>query len=497
MARYFVTYCITTKPIANPFGHSCFIISKQDTGSDRINVVDIWGYYGPTATGNDGYWRRLKKKLGLDINLTGSHGLLVREESRHFDQGVGLQGLTHELTEDAFNALNARCQQVYDDERQAIKEAAQALELKPITDKGAYRLYQYEHYSPEIFEWEQQQALAENRPCRLKPFELRIGLDYPSIELTNPAAMLPISMNSATTCKTGCTEILKEFVPQAFIDNITNHQTSLSMPRNVVKLSPIILRSDGELLTHISKRTGEKQYFRDFYQGNSTLFWAFPPKRASIKAEDASPENVLPDNEFELDAKKQIKKLIQLKWLVESDSLIDDHNRKALLGVINDALDPFAKSDQAYSKQLDSAGFKSWLAYDSWARWGTHLLGLPADEWEHVIYCKTQYAKATLNAIYMSIVERSYMTEAEPEASVLQLSIASQKKACQIMGRTYVVDDWQLDEQQAPVRKATTQIKEGSQLAPSLTFFKPESGQDEESAAPQQSAPATHSSLAF
>src|SRR5690349_653229 len=120
MAIYTVTLCLMDQDTgANPFWHTCFLLSRLDEGSKKLEVVDNYGFYGLPSTNKTSLLRKLKIKLGLDVDLNGNHGMLRHEEVRFMDLGCGLHGVTFELTEAKFNELQARCKKMVADQEQA------------------------------------------------------------------------------------------------------------------------------------------------------------------------------------------------------------------------------------------------------------------------------------------------------------------------------------------------------------------------------------------
>jgi len=271
--KYLITYCSMDHSIAsNPFWHSCILLS-QCSEHTKIEVVDNWGFYGLPATTRNTWLSSLKIKAGLDINMTGNHGMLKHEDLRFMDLGYGLRGVTFEVTQEQFTKLQERCRQVAANQSEAIEEIAQFLHLEA-KPKEQQRIYSYEHHSPTIFSIEKMKARNEGRPPRLEPFEIK-----PTLTLGGPA------INQSLNCKTRVVSLLTDILSAEQINRITENGKHPSLPRYSGRLEHIYLHSSGPVREH-KKSSGETVYYRDLADEGVHLHWTLPPQEIETLSDD-------------------------------------------------------------------------------------------------------------------------------------------------------------------------------------------------------------------
>src|SRR5205814_2328373 len=123
MPIHTVTFCtMDSEAGANPFWHSCILLSRFNESNKKLEVVDNWGFYGLPSTAQKSLIRSLKVKIGLDVDLAENHGMLRHEETRYLDLGCGLRGMTFELTEEKFHELQAKALKMVQEQEQAIND---------------------------------------------------------------------------------------------------------------------------------------------------------------------------------------------------------------------------------------------------------------------------------------------------------------------------------------------------------------------------------------
>ncbi len=88
--KYFVTFGAQDSDAdGNPLWHSFLLLSQQKDGADQLEVYDHWGFYGLPSTDGEGIKKSIKKKLLMDTNVYGNHGMLIHEKLRFLDLGRG------------------------------------------------------------------------------------------------------------------------------------------------------------------------------------------------------------------------------------------------------------------------------------------------------------------------------------------------------------------------------------------------------------------------
>lgn len=266
--KFYVTYCVMdTDAGANPFGHACLILSKQDVEKGPIEAVDSFGYYGQPSSTTNPLIRVLKRLAGFTINLQDSHGMLKQELMRYLD-GDGLKGISFEVeSEEKIEAIRTACRMRMQQEQETIQELNEYLasQNKPLNAHTRYVA-------------ELELAKAQSREPRLKKFHI-------TLNLTPQLGTTPIDADSSDSysCKHSALDILRE---NGVIDERTYHlilssKAKQAFPRfSELYLSPIRLISTGPLLTHHSLRTNINYYYRSWSEDDTVLsnhlFWATP-----------------------------------------------------------------------------------------------------------------------------------------------------------------------------------------------------------------------------
>lgn len=450
--KYTVTFCAFDHTVeGNPFWHGSFFLSKLDESSRLMEVVDTWGFYGVTSTGDKNTWLgQLKTKFALDVDFQGNHGMLTHEEVRFMDRGHGLHGYTFEVTLEQFDALQKRCAAAVADQDAAIKEVVGSQNLK--VDGRKTRVYPEEAFSKQIYEMEQLKAKAEGRPSRLKPFDFQIsmGLWGPSLDKSN-------------TCKTRAISLLDGILTEEQLAPFKK----TALPRFINGLEPIYLHSTGPLRTH-TKASGQEVFFRDKNDKDVKLYWSVPPQR--FDALTAHTQNLFTlDEEYRQEVKSLVSKLQRLEWLVRNATLPTKYQdyKEELIERIIDCYKAFAIIEP-----------KSAPKTEGWQGFALSIFALPRSKDEEKLQNKINRAKMLLNTLYTAIVddwkiddkypsESSLANDGENEASkeivsenaddtedenynwleaiVSYLLLEDKKRMCQIIGRSYMEHEEELE----------------------------------------------------
>ena len=87
MSKHIVTYCVMdTDAEANPFGHACLLLSRQEDELKPVEVVNAAGFYSSRSSTVNPIYRFIKFILGFAIDLQDSSGMLREEEIRYLDK---------------------------------------------------------------------------------------------------------------------------------------------------------------------------------------------------------------------------------------------------------------------------------------------------------------------------------------------------------------------------------------------------------------------------
>lgn len=441
--KYAVTFCSTdTRVGSNPFWHSCILLSKMNEDLKKLEVVDNWGFYGLPASDKSASWtRNLKLKLGLDVDLNGNHGMLRHEETRFLDRGMGLHGVTFELSEEQFKLLEKNCKDMEAQQQAAIIENAEFLKI-PAKAKENTRIYAYEDYSALIYAMEKAKAAAEGRPSRLKPFEFRASLG-----LFGP------SLKESHTCKSQMINLLATVLSDKQIARLTEKGKHPTIPRLSGDVEEFFLHSTGTLSVH-EKASGETAYFRDDLSDKVRLFWTLPPQKYESLSDETERLFKLDEEHCE-SLKKLVSHLQRAEWAVRNAVVGEQYKKykEDLLALIIQSYEQFAiiapKEDTTKTSGL--FGF------------ALSLLALPRSKDQSDLLAKIKQGNYLLNALYMAMVDGWEFTEepidgpASAKDSVISsddaskdgldsdlvavaslFSIKSKKAVCAALGRSYV-----------------------------------------------------------
>lgn len=265
--RFFVTYAAADNEVGgNPFWHACVMVSYWPGPGHPVQVLNNVGFYGRRTTTPPSWFRSLKIKLGLDVDLWGNHGLLKSEELRFYDMGYGLWGKTFEISLEQFLDIKKYCVDKIKDQEAALTEAAERLGIEN-NDANSLKLY----------EEEIRHRTEKGLKPRLSPFEFALGVDKHFRSGSS-------TLNPSQTCKTQALEVLRHaFIDEREIKTLAGDGSYLTVPKHSGPLERLILHSTGPRKTHESKRTGEVYFFREYGSmakdtGEKTQHcWTLPP----------------------------------------------------------------------------------------------------------------------------------------------------------------------------------------------------------------------------
>lgn len=440
MTLYTVTYCTMDQDVgANPFWHTCILLSKLDSETKKLEVLENWGFYGLPTTMGTSIIRNLKISLGLDVDLFGNHGMLRHEEMRHLDAGSGLHGVTFELTEEKFKALQAKCKKFHDDQYRAIHGVTSNINLNGKPD-GKYRIYAQEQHSRQIFDLVKAAAKENGKQPELKPFELFGG----------------------NTCKTVAIDLLRGIVTPQQIKRITGMAGSVS--RFSGTQETIFLHSTGPTRQHV-KKSGDVLHYRKVNDEGVRLYWSLPPQEFELinaKTEKLFKEH--PEHAYE--AKTVISKLQKLEWQVMNASVPAHYAlvKEQLLKEIRSSYEAFSHIEHTRYVPHES----------TWTNTGLSLLGLPRNQQEAQILQHINQGKGLLNSIYFAIVDNAWLPKRVDstmidENKVDAVAVANyfkdsdQEKICKVLGRSYAAK-WSSEEDSSSLSE-TEEEQAGPQLA--------------------------------
>ncbi|MCC5791354.1 MAG: hypothetical protein JJT82_01920 [Legionellaceae bacterium] len=427
--KFLVTYTAIDSEYANPLWHSFLMFSTAKEGK-KIKVVDHFGFYAVPSSNRNSWLNWLSSRIGLDIDLQGNHGVLRTEELRFLDMGAALHGVTFELTEEKFQHLREQCQRLKREEQDAIDEVVLTQKIKP---GEKTRMYPYEAYSRLIFEQEKIKAAQNNRPPRLKPFEINLSLTF-----WGP------TLNQSHTCKTQILSLLESVLSAEQINRLTEQGKHRALPKYSGPMESIYLHSSGPLHAH-QKSSGKTVYYRDWAdQDEVELHWTLPPQEIEALSEDTIQRfTISPD--YCQDIKEVIHKLQRLEWLFINAQLPAQYTSyQAYL------IEHIRKLYQAFSipePSENSAPLHGWQAY------AFSLFGWPKTKQEQQCLQQINRAKQLFNSLYMAIVDHWQIEDGYPcdiantthaesdtnplEAIATYLSLSEQQQLCLIIGRRY------------------------------------------------------------
>ncbi len=306
---------------SGPNWHACLLLSQLDAVSQKLEVVDTWGYYGMPATESpDSMTRKIKKKISLDVSFLGNHGKFRHEETRYLDRGHGLHGHTYELNKDQYDKLVAHLRQIESDENAAIEEAATALNL---TAADKFRIYRYEAESKKIFQYEKKQAEAQDRVSRLRAFEIRPGLQF---------NWSPVHFRRAKTCKSRAVEALSVVLNSEQIQALTAQ--SPAIPRLSGKTEEILLHSEGNLQEH-KKKSGQILHYREPISKEGTrVFWSVPPQLIDGLSTESTEPFMLNNDQCPI-IKSVVGQLQQIHWVLQDATFSRENEAEELINRLN------------------------------------------------------------------------------------------------------------------------------------------------------------------
>lgn len=423
---YFVTYAFMDGELgANPFRHAFLLLSRLEEGQDKIEVVENWGFYGVPSTMSPSTVETIKKKIGLDIDLTGNHGILRHEEMRYLDQGKGLKGKSFELSKEQFESLQRRCKTMEQGQYAAIQEVTTGFK-----GKQPYRHYPQESLSKHIYAIEKAKAEEEKREPRLSPFEIRYSLFS--------------CLNRSYTCKSLTMKLLDGILSKEQLAGLSKHGWNQAIPRYSGPMESIFLHSVGPLKPY-TKRSGETVYNRDDKNPETKLYWTIPPQEVDFLNESTKAQFSLPADYID-EAKSAVKRLQALEWLFYN-APIDSKYKIYTDGIVE-------KIKSLYSAFSDSHTDKTAAKATGVEAYFLRLLHLPSNHSEQGIAQRVKAARYFFNALYMTMVdderiddsipceldiEESYDGKYNPlESLACHLPQKFQKQLCRVIGRTYV-----------------------------------------------------------
>lgn len=251
--KFYATYCVMDMDAgANPFGHSCLIISRQENENGPTKVLDAVGHYSQPSTTTNPVVKVGKHILGFPIDLQEGHGVLIQESMRYLN-GNGLKGISFELTHEQFDNLIKSYTKAMQDEQEAIEQFNIKLANLGSPVNGFTR-----HLAAK----EEAETLA--RPPRLKPFHVEMDLTLDS--------------RTSYNCKHRALDFLQEqnIIDDAIRAKILSNKTEHAFPRfSRLRLTPIRLISTGEPERCESKSKKGQVYHNHVWTKNR-MYWATP-----------------------------------------------------------------------------------------------------------------------------------------------------------------------------------------------------------------------------
>lgn len=418
--KYTVTFCsMDTQLESNWLWHSCILLSKLDESLQKLEVVDSWGFYGVPSTDHpESWWKKLKSSVRVDVDFIGNHGKWRHEETRYLDRGVGLHGKTFELTSEQFDSFTRYMNDLAEQEEEAIKEAADFLKLTP---QSSVRSYPYESFSSVIYSIEQARARVENRPSRLKPFELRVGLDY-----WGP------HVRDAHTCKSTVIKALNAVLSVEQIHSLTENGQHPTVPRYSGPNEIFYLHSTGPMHAHV-KKSGQKVSYRNkIGEEGVRVFWTIPPQLCEVLSAETASLFFLETRHVK-EAKEVVSCLQQLEWLLHNAPVAAEQQalKQALIHSVVQCYAQFAVIEKRPQPSKEKMGGWSFFPF---------TLFQPE---QSPLKLKIKAAHALLDAIYHAIEESRQADESStlyPLAPTQVLAFFKeddQRKICRLLKRAY------------------------------------------------------------
>jgi|GEM_PF-5819262 len=304
--KYAVSYCLIDHRVGGHLmWHSCILLSQLDEELNAWRVMDTWGFYGLPTSQRDGLIVRIFKLVtGLHVDLQGNHGVLCPEKLHLLDRGHGLQGLSFELDLAQYRQLADKCRRRFNEQEDAIREAAADLELVPAT---TFKRYPFERDSRAIFDWEK----AHHSPPRLPDYTLNVA----------PGFFGP-DLSGSHTCKTQALALLNGILTPAQLDRISFY--SQVIPRLGWSLDSIYLYTSGGTPSQHRRASGKVVSWRD----GSNLFWTIPPLETDTPALQR--------------AKDAVSKLQQMEWLFR-DAVLPAENEEERTTLIDQIIKMYSR----------------------------------------------------------------------------------------------------------------------------------------------------------
>ncbi len=280
--KYIISYLtMDTQVGSNIIWHAALGLSICRGPDQPFEMIDCYGFYSQKSSTTHPVLKLIKSCFGIGFDLSGTHGVLKREELRYLDKGIGLKGLSFDVSREQFELLIKLCQDEMAIEQQAIEEIDKLL-VSQGTPKEAITAYQ--RYMTELL-----LADSEGRDSRFSQFNLDVAMGC------------GLSTANSHTCKSHAIGLLAKIgIDEVYIDSLQQDKLAFALPRfSGDLLTPMQLYSVGPKQSHTSKRTGITTLFRqwtagDHYDGAehqvvdtaTKLYWTRPPEYVITEDED-------------------------------------------------------------------------------------------------------------------------------------------------------------------------------------------------------------------
>lgn len=324
MTHYFVTYASTQKTgyMGNPLGHSCILLSVLDDSASKIEVKDVWGFYGIPSPDDQNSWKRsFKKIIGLDLDFYGNHGFLLREKPCYLELNSNffLLGLTFSLDKEQYERLSENCMNMFLEQEAAISEAALALHCLAL-EEDQFQIYKYEKNSREIYAYEQALAKSNHKPPRLHPYELRFDFE----------AAPPYFFHSrhSHNCKTQAISLLSSVLTPKQIALLTLNGTRPTVPKAFEPQEALYFHCTGPLSS--GEDLGKPFYYHEPFGTNINpqikCFFTLPPQIIEMDSAVSASLNCLKISKLYLkELKPLVFKLQRLEWILLNAGFAESH----------------------------------------------------------------------------------------------------------------------------------------------------------------------------
>jgi hypothetical protein len=278
MSKYFVTYAVVdTEAGFNIFGHSFLLMSEQAEEGGPIRVLDAIGFYSQPSTTTRPSHKRIKRILGLTVDLQDGHGVLKKEAMRYLD-GNGVHGCSFEVSMVKFQQLRDLYQTQMDNEQKAIRELNEQLIAAELDRLKA--LYAPSGLTEQVLMGlSERSKLAANGFTR---FQAEKGKPNPRLQPFHVAMEVTargwFDSRNSHNCKHMALELLiaAKIIDKEKAKSIIGNKAGAGFPRTSQLVEPLRLISTGEPITDVSKKQKKRHYNRTWENGNQ-LFWATKP----------------------------------------------------------------------------------------------------------------------------------------------------------------------------------------------------------------------------